>query len=75
MRVVVDPGAHDTLYASSSYSSALFKSRDDGVTWVQLPFPAYSILDLAAAPSATGELYAFGSGNGYAVYRTLTGGE
>ena len=74
-RIIVDPGAHDTLYANSGYSNGLSKSRDGGVTWVQLPFPTYNVVDVSVSPSSTAELYALGSGSGYAVYRTLTGGE
>src|SRR5262249_32604443 len=55
-RIIVDPGAHNTLYLSGGYDGP-WKSRDGGTSWTQIVVPYSAYFDLAIAPSNTQELY------------------
>lgn len=72
LRVVCSPSP-DTLlagsYSSFGTGSTLFKSIDDGVTWVALPF-YQSVYAMQFAGSDTGFIAAE-----FGIYRTLNGGD
>ncbi len=84
--LLVDPSAHDTMYAavgrSSSVVHGVYKSTDGGVTWAQIPLSAFSPaptavsrIRIAMAPSAPSTLYALmNNPGGTWLYKTTNGG-